>query len=127
MVTTAEVIETVLRVITDFANLDWQYREWVLGETNPYACSTESICLLGDAYFYDILDKYVDQFNFSEKEFRVLNEFRTMLEEYEDQYLSWDDVERMVDPKWHEVVKKAQEVLNVFKNYDFTTKKKFIF
>jgi hypothetical protein len=56
MVTTADMIEALLSVIADFANLDWQRREWVRGETNPYACSLEWMCLLYDnSQFGDIL------------------------------------------------------------------------
>jgi hypothetical protein len=115
----SEWMNHILKIIAKFADLNWQHKERVLKPHNPYASFQESMCQLNDdAYFEDIVERYVDQFNLNSIQIQKLREFHKILSDYCDEHSTFgDDAEMLNDPNWHKVVRKAQEVLEVFKNY----------
>ena len=122
------MLEILLLRIADFASLDCQYREWICDKTNPYGSFNEWMCLLYDnSHFEDILDRYKNQFDFTEQQYRALDEFRKALNHYIDVHCAYKDDEDIVkDPHWHKVVEKAQLFFEVFKDYDLKNGKEFI-
>ncbi len=112
-------IKSILEVISEFSDLNWQYRIWVKGEKGPFFSFQESMCQLNDdVYFETILNNYAYDFNFSTEQHQALEKFKDALNSYVDEHGTFgDDAEMLNDPKWHSVVDKARAVLEAFKNY----------
>jgi len=112
----SEYIKGLLQIIRLFADPDYQYREWVCFETNPYASYEETMCMLYDASLFEEILKNADQFEFSKKQLYKLQHFHKTLREFDNQ--CYVGVEEMIKQEgWQKVIKAAQEVLIAFVNY----------
>lgn len=109
-------IRGLLSSIKEFADLDYQHREWIRFETNPYASYEESMCMLYDGANFEGILEHADQFEFSEEQLHRLQQFHHTLQKFDEE--CFVGVEEMIkQPGWQKVVKAAQEVQKVFINY----------
>jgi predicted lactoylglutathione lyase len=114
--TKTEYIHGLLQIIRLFADPNYQYREWVCFETNPYASYEETMCMLYDASRFEEILENADQFEFSEKQLHKLQQFHKILRDFDDQ--CYVEVEEMIKQNgWQKVVKAAQDVLAAFADY----------
>jgi len=114
------ILKELLSVIEDISNIDFQQKGWIEKKIHPYCTFEETMHHFFDDYeAKEILDNYKD-YNITIYQYKILLKFYYILHKYSEKKMSWhysvNPKEILTDPKWHEIQKKAKEVLKAF-NY----------
>ncbi|SFQ83429.1 hypothetical protein [Hymenobacter arizonensis] len=101
----------VLDAIQDLADLGYQKRAW-LGGGEEVASFVETVAaLLDDSFFDQFLDEAPrSQTQLDDDSWAAMDQLRKLIYAYEE--AETDDA-ILKDPKWHEVVKQAREVMSL--------------
>ena len=106
------ILNFVLKKISDIANREYQERVWIRGEGPECDDFTETVC-----HFLDegenVLDKY-NEFDLTDSQYNTLKKFRDDFKVFSDKY---NEAFEFIDtPEWAEIIEKAKIVLRAF-NY----------
>ncbi len=118
MNTESEILKGVLSIVKNISDPQFQQKAWIEKKVQPYDFFEEAMHQLFDDYeLADIISNY-KVYDISNEQHKILADFYSALDQYTDEKMSWsqavDPKEVLDDPRWHEIQKKAKEVLKAF-------------
>ena len=118
------ILQSLLSVIAEIADANFQQFAWVEGKKHIYCSFEESMHqFFDDLNAKDVIEKF-HSYGITDIQLKALSELYQHLDEYSDEKMSWHEtanpVEILNDPKWHNIQTLAQTTLKAFDYKDIT-------